>query len=112
MTLEEIKKLDNSFWLNFLKEKSKFDVDKIEAMIQFLIEKAETNEAAQRELEYRLLNNFINHMTKVYRERNCNWVIVQRFLQQGTSKAGSNSSREKCTKLGIDPWGYTLKREE
>lgn len=65
-----------------------------------------------RELEYRLLKNFIDHMPKVYRTRHCNWVIVQRFLQQGTSKAGSNSSREKCTKLGIDPWGYTLKREE
>lgn len=65
----------------------------------------------QRELEYRLLRNFISHMPKTYRKRNCNWVIVQEFLQRGTLKAGSNSSREKCTELGIDPWGYTLERE-
>lgn len=65
-----------------------------------------------RELEYRLLKNFIAHMPKVYRKRNCNWVIVQKFLQRGTSKAGSNSSRAKCTELGIDPWGYTLERED
>lgn len=66
---------------------------------------------AGKELEFRLLRNFISHMPKTYRKRNCNWIIVQEFLQRGTSKAGSNSSRAKCTELGIDPWGYTLERE-
>lgn len=51
MTLEEIKSFDNSFWLNFLKEKSMFDTVQIKAMIQYLIEKAETNEADKIELE-------------------------------------------------------------
>lgn len=64
------------------------------------------------DLEYRLLRNFISHMPKVYRKRNCNWVIVQEFLQRGTSKAGSNSSIEKCASLGLDPFGYTLDVEQ
>lgn len=64
------------------------------------------------DLEYRLLRNFISHMPKVYRKRNANWVIVQEFLQRGTSKAGSNSSIEKCAMLGLDPWGYTLEVQQ
>lgn len=66
----------------------------------------------QLELEYRLLRNFINHMPKTYRKRNCNWVIVKEFLQRGTAFAGSTSSRKKCIFLGIDPDGYTLEREK
>lgn len=61
-----------------------------------------------QELEYRLLRNFIRHMPKTYRKRNCNWVIVQEFLQRGTTRAGRNSSIEKCVEIGIDPWGHTL----
>jgi hypothetical protein len=64
------------------------------------------------DLEYRLLGNFIEHMPKTYRLRNVNWVIVKDFLQSGTSKAGSTSSIAKCRELGIDPYGYTLCKEE
>lgn len=64
------------------------------------------------ELEYRLLRNFIEHMPKVYRKRNANCVIVQEFLQAGTSKAGRTSSIEKCASMGLDPWGYTLEIQQ
>lgn len=63
------------------------------------------------DMEYRLLRNFIFYMTKAYRNRNRNWVIVQDFLQLGTRKGGAGSSVEKCRMLGINPDGYTLERE-
>ena len=62
--------------------------------------------------EFRLLKSFISHMPKTYRDRHCNWVIVQNFLQYWTSKQGRHSSIEKCRALGIDPDGYTLDRLE
>lgn len=61
-------------------------------------------------MEYRLLRNFISHMPKTYRKRNCNWVIVKDFLQFGTFQGGATSSKNKCLMLGIDPDGYTLER--
>lgn len=63
------------------------------------------------DMEYRLLRNFISHMPMTYRKRNCNWVIVQQFLQFGTREGGRTSSVKKCYMLGIDPDGYTLERE-
>lgn len=63
-------------------------------------------------MEFRLLKSFISHMPKTYRKQNCNWVIVQSFLQYYTSEQGKHSSIEKCISLGIDPYGYTLDRLE
>ena len=63
------------------------------------------------DMEHRLLRNFIFYMTKTYRNRNRNWVIVQDFLQLGTHEGGAGSSIKKCRMLGIDPDGYTLERE-
>jgi hypothetical protein len=61
--------------------------------------------------ELRVLENFINCMTKVYRQRNVNWAVVRDILMQGTSTSGRTSCTAKCIELGIDPWGYTLKGE-
>jgi len=47
MTLEEIKKLDNSFWLDFLRAKSVFDVDRIEDMLNSLLTMADELENLQ-----------------------------------------------------------------
>jgi len=63
------------------------------------------------DMEYRLLENFIFYMTKTYRERNQNWVIVKDFLQLGTHEGGATSSIRKCLILGINPDGYTLERK-
>lgn len=64
------------------------------------------------DMEYRLLEAYVNKLPKTYRKSNCNWVIAQEFLQYKTSKQGSTSSIEKCIDLGIDPDGYTLERIE
>ena len=62
--------------------------------------------------ELRILKNFLGNMTKAYRQRNMNWVVVQDILMKGTSTAGRTSCCEKCTELGIDPWGYSLESED
>ena len=58
--------------------------------------------------ERRILVNFINNMTKVYRERNANWVVVRDILLSGTSTSGRTSCIKKCFDLGIDPYSYSL----
>ena len=58
--------------------------------------------------ELRILKNFINCMTKAYRNRTINWCVVRDILMVGTSTMGSTSCIEKCTILGIDPFGYKL----
>lgn len=62
----------------------------------------------QADEELRILKNYISNMPKVYRKRNCNWVIVQELIMIGTSKAGMTSSIEECYRLGIDPYGHSL----
>lgn len=59
--------------------------------------------------ELRILNNFIENMPKVYRQRNVNWIVVQDILLNGTYTAGSTSCIAKCYELGIVPWGYDFK---
>lgn len=66
---------------------------------------------SQLEFELRVLRNHISNMPKVYRQRNCNHVIVRDILMRGTSTAGMTSCVEKCRELGIDPYAYTLERE-
>ena len=58
--------------------------------------------------ELRILKNFIGNMTKVYRARNMNWVIVQDILLSGTSKSGRTSCCDKCIELGIVPYEYKI----
>jgi hypothetical protein len=84
-----------------------------ELMTKYVIELERKAKAYDENLEneYRLLKNFVDYMPISYRKRNANWVIVMRFLQNGTSKGGSTSSKEKCRMLGINPDGYTLERE-
>ena len=61
-----------------------------------------------RALELRVLENYIENMTKVYRRRNSNWVVVRDILLIGTSTSGRTSSINKCIELGIDPYEYEL----
>lgn len=61
--------------------------------------------------ELRILRNFLDHMTKVYRQRHSNWVVVRDILMNGTSTAGRTSCITKCIELGIDPYGHTLDSE-
>ena len=61
--------------------------------------------------ELRILKNFINCMTKTYRSRTANWCVVRDILMGGTPKMGSTSCIEKCTILGIDPFGYEIIEE-
>jgi hypothetical protein len=60
--------------------------------------------------ELRILNNFINCMPKVYRQRSTNTVVVRDILMNGTSTAGKGSCIKKCIELGIDPDGRQLDR--
>jgi len=61
-----------------------------------------------KETELRILNNFINCMTKAYRSRTINWCVVRDILMQGTYAAGSSSCMKECEELGIDPYGYKI----
>ena len=61
-----------------------------------------------KECELRILNNFLNMMTKAYRKRTINWVVVRDIFLIGTSTSGSTSCINKCKELGIDPYGYTI----
>jgi len=58
--------------------------------------------------DLRIIRNFLEHMPKVYRLRNSNWVVVRDILMNGTSTSGCTSCCEKCRELGIDPYGYKL----
>jgi len=58
--------------------------------------------------ELRILKNFINMMTKSYRQRSINRTVVRDILMAGTSTMGSTSCAEKCEELGIDPYAYKL----
>lgn len=58
--------------------------------------------------EIRILRNYISNMTKVYRQRNRNWVVVKDILMQGTSTAGRTSSIAKCIELGINPDAHEI----
>ncbi len=62
--------------------------------------------------ELKIVENFINMMPKVYRQRNANHVVVRNILMNGTSTAGMTSCCVKCMELGIDPYGYDLERIE
>jgi hypothetical protein len=62
--------------------------------------------------ELRIVKNFLCHMSKVYRQRYQNWVVVQHILMAGTSTAGATSCVEKCRELGIDPYSHSLEEEE
>jgi len=56
--------------------------------------------------ELRILNNYIHHMPKTYRQRNDNASIVHDILLSGTSTAGRTSCITKCRELGIDPYKH------
>ena len=58
--------------------------------------------------ELRIVRNFLNCMTKAYRQRTMNFVVVQDILMAGTRKMGRTSACKKCTELGIDPYKYTI----
>lgn len=61
-----------------------------------------------KELELRILRNFIRMMPKTYRKRTMNRTVVRDILMAGTSTMGSNSCVGKCIELNIDPDGYEL----
>ena len=63
------------------------------------------------ELQIDILHNFIEMMPKVYRKRNCNWIVVRDILLYRTTTSGKTSCIKKCLELGIDPFGYTFKSE-
>lgn len=60
------------------------------------------------ETELRLIKNFLDCMTKAYRNRTVNWVVVRDLIMSGTSTAGKTSCIVECQRIGIDPWGYRL----
>lgn len=60
--------------------------------------------------ELRILDNFIRNMTKTYRNRHQNWVVVRDILMAGTPTAGSTSCIQKCIDIGINPDGYNLEK--
>lgn len=64
----------------------------------------------EKDNDLRILRNFLENMTKAYRKRSVNWVVVQDILMAGTTTAGSTSCIAKCRDIGIDPWGYTLEQ--
>lgn len=68
------------------------------------------NSDSVKELELRILNNFVSKMTKAYSKRTINWCIVRDILMRGTSHMGSSSCIDKCYELGINPYEYNLER--
>ena len=62
--------------------------------------------------ELKIIENFIYNMPKTYRQRNANHVVVRDILLRQTSTAGMTSCCRKCRELGIDPYGYTLDKED
>lgn len=62
--------------------------------------------------ELRIVKNFISHMSKAYRQRYTNWVVIQHILMAGTSTEGATSCVAKCRELGIDPYSHSLVEEE
>ena len=64
------------------------------------------SEPNTKEYELRIIRNFLSCMTKAYRRRTLNWVVVQDILMQGTSTAGATSCITKCREIGIEPYEY------
>lgn len=62
----------------------------------------------QQQTELRILKNFIDCMSKSYRNVTQNWEVVQDILMRGTSTAGQTSCIAKCREMGIDPYGYEI----
>jgi hypothetical protein len=61
--------------------------------------------------ELNIIKNFIDCMTKRYREKTMNCRVVHDILLKRTSTAGMTSCCRKCVELGIDPYGYTLEQD-
>ena len=62
--------------------------------------------------ELRIVRNFLDMMTKAYRARNPNYVVVRDILMHRTSIAGMASCINKCRELGIDPWSRRIESED
>ena len=89
------------------------DIDEIPSNFNGVIIKKDVFKTEDTtDTELRILRNYIRHMTKVYRQRSMNYIVVRDILLSGTSTSGQTSCIEKCHKLGIDPWGHTLESEE
>lgn len=58
-----------------------------------------TNE--EKELFFNLVKRHLELMPKVYRKRNCNWVVVKHLTWHGCGY-----SHLICEYLGVDPTGY------
>lgn len=58
--------------------------------------------------ELRVIRNYLHMMSKAYRERNTNWVIVRDIIMWGTCTAGCTSCMEECVRLGVDPYGFGM----
>jgi hypothetical protein len=58
--------------------------------------------------ELRILHNFIKSMTKTYRIRTPNWMVVRDILLTGTNHSGRTSCYEKCDELGIDADSFKI----
>ena len=61
----------------------------------------------EKETIFKLINNHIELMLKVYRKRNSNWVIVKDLTHNG-----SGYSESICRALGVDPYGYKWEVQE
>lgn len=55
----------------------------------------------EKQLFFNLVRNHLDLMPKVYRKRNCNWVVVRHLTWHGHTY-----SDLICRYLGIDPSGY------
>lgn len=56
----------------------------------------------------RVLENFIDCMSKTYRKGNDNATVVHDIILFITRTAGRTNCIELCREIGIDPYGHTL----
>ena len=98
--------IDADLFIKYAEEPSIFDTTDLKAMID-----EQPTAINTKELELRILSNFINCMPKVYRQRNCNWAVIRDILLNGTSTAGRTSCIDKCIELQINPYGNNFESE-
>lgn len=82
------------------------------AAIRALEAKAAKLESAPApEVARRILHNYLAMMSKRYREKNPNWIVVRDLLLGGQHAGGCLYAMEECERIGVDPEGYELEGE-